>query len=279
MSNFVKILATASITAVIASGAFAQGATFTLEDAADDEVEDLRDDIFDDAERDVNFGNDGRAIGQTGSIALRVVVDDDPNGFTNSTVGLGVTYDIYDGINGSEFDLSYVYTAEDDRADTDRLTVGYQFTRDFTPAVYGYLDATVRVDNEADVGDNKVDGFLGFGAGYRILNTSTQQWAVQAGPGYRYLDNFLTGDASEVAYSVESNYYRSLSDTVFITNDTQLVGSETATTVSNDLAVSVSLSDVLALRTSLVSQFDGTEFNNVDNTSNTLGVSVVYSFN
>jgi len=121
--------------------------------------------------------------------------------------------------------------------------------------------------------------FVGAGLGYRILNDATSQWSIQAGPGYRYTETVAGDDNSEVAASISSNYYRSLSATSYVTNDTDVIYSETSTLLTNDLALNVAMTNSLSLRTSLSTSFDDAVDDSFGDASNTLGVAVVYNFN
>ena len=82
-----------------------------------------------------------------------------------------------------------------------------------------------------------------------------------------------------MAASVSSNFYRSLSQTSYVTNDTDVIYSESSTLVNNDLALNVAMTNTLSLRTSLTTSFDDSIDNDFGDASNTLGVSVVYNFN
>ncbi|MGZ9810397.1 DUF481 domain-containing protein [Pseudoroseicyclus sp. H15] len=277
MKNYA--FAGAVLASFVASTAVAQTTAFDLDDAADQEVEDLQEEIATDAERDINVGNRGREIGTFGSVALRYVDTDDADGEDTSSLGVGLSYSVYDGLNGYDATLSYTYQETDGDADTDRLTGSIGYTRDFGTRFFGFADATVRVDRVAKANEISRDGFLGFGAGYRVIDQANSQWLVKAGPGYRYIETGAGFEVDEAAYVVESNYYRELSEGIALTNDTQLIGSDFDTTVSNDLAVSVALSNALSLRTSYLIEFGGSDFNDLERTSSTLGASVVYSFN
>ncbi len=274
------------ISAMIAGAATAQTTTFGLNDAASDEVTDLRDAIDDDA-RDVTFGNEGRQVGTYGSVALRATSFDSSTDFDVVTIGVGANYGFFDGTNGSEFNLSFVYSDSTDPVaeDTNTVTASYDYTRDFSDRFFGYASIDIKSDQEADplvLDDISKDAFLGFGVGYRVVNTPSTILAFKAGPGYRGLEksdgaSFVT--YREAAYSVEANFSYSFSDTVFLSNDTTVIGSDADTTVKNELAVNVALNNALSLRTSYTSEFNGPDIGSLDNSDNTLGLSVVYNFN
>jgi putative salt-induced outer membrane protein len=115
--------------------------------------------------------------------------------------------------------------------------------------------------------------------GYRIFNDAGTQWSVQAGPGYRVAEVVGGSDVSEAAASVSSNFYKSLTDTTYVTNDTDVIYSEFATTVTNELALNVSLTDALTLRTSYATNYNDQTDNTFSDAENTFGVAAVYSFN
>ena len=116
--------------------------------------------------------------------------------------------------------------------------------------------------------------------GYRLYNQADLQWTIQAGPGYRFaeLNDIADGEVSEGALGLSSDYAHKLSDAVFFTNDTDVIWSESDTVVFNDLALNVSMTETLAMRTSVLTEHH-TEPGTSESTDNTYGVSLVYSFN
>ena len=274
-----NLLTTAGIAAILALGAtatFAQTTVFTGSDIVEDRNDDLADAIEDDAERDLDrFGNEGRPQGFDGSFALRAVGSE---GNTESfDVGLGANLGYVAGPNGFDFSLSYIYGEDDGTKTEESLFYDAQYTRDFNPRFYGFAKIVGSID-EFSAFDN--DTFAGFGVGYRIINDSDIQWSVQAGPGYRFasIDSALEGDIDEVALAVSSDYSNRLGQMAVLTNDTDIITSETDTVVLNDLAVSYSLSGNLALRTSLLTEYHTDPQPTFEHTDNTLGVSLVYNF-
>ena len=81
------------------------------------------------------------------------------------------------------------------------------------------------------------------------FNSIDTQWFVQADPVWRAAD--VVGDAAvnEVAASISSNVFVNRTDTMYLTNDTDVIYSKFAAILFNNLAVNVSLTDPLALRT------------------------------
>lgn len=270
----------AAISGFVATGAMAQTSAFDNADAAADAVESIEESITDAAERDVNkFGNEGREVGSYGSVSLRGTSTSN-DGATSSDVGVGLRYGTFDGVNGFDVTGAFVY-GEDDGVETENnLQVGMDYRRDLNDTMFAYAKANASFDKlSTTVGEYEQDIFVGAGLGYRIFNTADTQWSIQAGPGYRAADVVGGGEVSEAAASVSSNLFKSLTETTYLTNDTDVIYSETATTVTNDLALNVALTDTLTMRTSYTTNFNDQTDASFSDAENTLGVSVVYNFN
>lgn len=285
-------------------GALAAGTGFGAGDnVVEETVEDIREEVEDDFERDITrFGNEGRELGFRGSIALRATATSGNS--ENTNIGLGAGLEYFDGLNGSSLSLAYTYFDDGDGAEDveENLYISTDYTRELGRDIFGYARGVAIYDN-AEPGDDddatggseyRSDVFAGVGLGYRVVNSDSLQWSVQAGPGYRWYEPFGDDDpttpevenerASEAAVSLTSNLLYQFSSTVFVTNDTDVIASDANTSVLNDLALNVALNESLSLRTSLLTEYQsdpgfdigtGAEF---DSTDNTLGVAVVYSF-
>jgi putative salt-induced outer membrane protein len=271
---FRAVIGAAVIASVFASSAFAQD-VFAGTNVAADRNEDLIEAIEDDAERDIDrFGNEGRPQGFTGSFALRGIAN---SGNTDSLdVGIGSDLNYVQGPNGFELQLSYSYGEDDDVKNEESLFYGLEYTRDLNPVVFGFAKLQGSIDEFSAF---ETDTFLLLGAGYRIFNTPDLQWSVQAGPGYRFaeLSDLGKADITEEAFGVSSDYAQRLTDTVYLTNDTDIVGSSSDTVVFNDLALSVSMTDALALRTSILTEYHTDPEPGFEDTDHSFGVSLVYS--
>ena len=272
-----NIFIVAAVAAIIASSASAQN-LIGRDTVAGDLNEDLIEAIEDDAERELDrFGNEGRPDGFTGSVALRGIAQ---SGNTDSvTVGIGTDMNYVFGPNGIELQLNYAYSDDDDSASEESLFYGLEYTRDLNPQFFGFAKVQGSADSATDA-QYETDTFVSFGAGYRVFNDDNIQWSVQAGPGYRFaeLNDISDGDVDEGAFGVSSDYAHKLTETVFVTNDTDVIWSESDTVVFNDLAVNVAMTETLALRTSILTEYH-TEPGTAEDTDNTFGVSLVYSFN
>lgn len=276
MSPLGAIFGAAFIATSFASVASAQN-VFTGTNVAEDQIEDLMEDIEDDADRDLDrFGNEGRPQGFSGSFALRGIAN---SGNTDSVdLGAGSDLNYVWGPNGVELQLSYTYGEDDGTKNEESLFYGLEYTRDISPRLFGFGKIQGSVDKFSSFEN---DTFVSVGAGYRILNEADNQWSVQAGPGYRFaeLSDVASADISEGAFGVSSDYARKLTDTVYLTNDTDVIASSSDTVVYNDLAVSVSMTQSLALRASVLTEYHSDQEPGFKSTDNTYGLSLVYSFN
>lgn len=258
----------------------AQTTTFDNLGAAETAVDDLQEQMEDDRDRDLSgFGTEGREVGDYGSVALRYTSTSN-DGDTSNDLGLGLRYGWFDGVNGIDTNASYVYGEENGTITENTLLAGVDYRRNLSDRVFAYGQVDLSIDKQTTTADEYTqDIFTGVGIGYRIFNSADTQWSVQAGPGYRAAEVVGGAKVNEAAASVSSNLFVSLTDTVYLTNDTDVIYSEYATTIANDLAVNVALTDTLALRTSYATRFNDLTDNSFSDGENTLGVSVVYNFN
>jgi len=272
-----NVFIVAAIAAIIASSASAQN-LIGRDTVAGDLNDDLIEAIEDDAERELDrFGNEGRPQGFTGSVALRGIVQ---SGNTDSTnIGIGSDMNYVFGPNGIELQLNYAYSDDDETDSEESLFYGLEYTRDLNADIFGFAKLQGSADSATDA-QYETDTFVSVGAGYRVYNEANVQWTVQAGPGYRFaeINDIIDADVSEAAFGVSSDYAHKLSDTLFVTNDTDVIWSESDTVIFNDLALNVAMTNTLALRTSILTEYH-TEPGTSENTDNTFGVSLVYSFN
>lgn len=275
-----NIFIAALLAGMTATTAFAQTTAFDGTGAAADAFDDLQEDLEDDQDRDLTpFGTEGREVGQYGSIAMRYTATSN-DGDTSNDLGVGLRYGTFDGVNSIDFNASYAFGEENGTITENTLLAGIDYRRNLNDTIFAYGQIDTAIDRlSEDVGDYTQDTFVGAGIGYRIFNTNTAQWSVQAGPGYRVADVVGGESINEAAVSVSSNVFYSLSETVYVTNDTDIIYSDASTTLSNDLAVNVALTDTLALRTSYATQFNDATDASFSDGANTLGVSVVYNFN
>lgn len=141
-----------------------------------------------------------------------------------------------------------------------------------------YLFGLARVERDglaATADEIGRDAFVGFGPGYRIVNTEDLSWRVQAGVGVSYLEDGLGRSETEAGYLASSRVFYQLSDAVFLTNDTDILSSDSALRANNDLGVNFKLSDTLSTRVSYLTDYNDAR---AISTDNRLGVSLVVGF-
>ncbi|SEV98912.1 putative salt-induced outer membrane protein [Cognatiyoonia koreensis] len=274
-----NVFVLAAIAAVMSSSAIAQTTAFDNRDAALDAVDDLEEAISEDAERDIrNFGNEGREVGSYGSLALRGTSTSN-DGDTSNDLGIGLRWGTYDGVNGFDATASFAYGDDDGVETENNLLIGLDYRRDFSDAFFGYAQADAAFDRLSETeGEYSQDVFIGAGVGYRILNSADTQWSVQAGPGYRFAEVVGGADVEEAAASVSSNFFTSLTETSYVTNDTDVIYSDTATTVTNELALNVDVTETLTMRTSYSTNFNDQTDNSFSDAENKFGIAAVYNF-
>lgn len=273
MKNLSIILSVSA--ALLATTASAQ--TILGDSAAEQRIEDLNENIADDFERDVpQFGNEGRTLGYSGSLALQGSATSGNS--DSATVGLGANMGYYDGKNGYDIQFSYLYSEEDGATSENSLLYDAQYTRDFGTAYYGFAKLQGSIDSASLSGLETSDNYLGAGLGYRVYDTAAVQWTVQGGVGYRVAELDGISDFDEPAISLSSGYYNQVTDTMAVTMDTDVIGSESDTVVYNDLGLNVSMTDTIALRTSIATEYHTDPAAGQKDTDNTFGVSLVYNF-
>ncbi len=268
-SSLILIGAAASL---ISSTAVAQSA-FDGSTDVDDRIDALNESIADDMVRDVDaFGNQGRPVGFDGAVALQA---QSTSGNTDTTaIGIGSNLGYYDGTNGYDLQLSYQYADTAGTVTEDSLLYELEYTRDLGTAYYGFAKLQGTVEGFDETSDN----FLGFGLGYKIYNSRDLQWTVDAGVGYRVADLSGVDDLDEAAISVSSSYFNRINDVVSFSNDTDIISSDSDTVYYNDLGLNVAMTETLAMRTSLVTEYHTNPTAGDEYTDNAIGVSLVYNF-
>lgn len=299
MKKVTLLTGTAAILAALSVPAFAQteiatGANATGISAIDDRITDIEDDVTDDFDRSADadrFGPADRRQGLFGSMSLqysgstgnseaqdlaiagRVSYNQAPFA---QTVGLAIEFGENEDGNKDKEEVSAIYDAQ------------YYFNDQFYAFALGRFSIDGMVDGVADypgddvaeeLTDLRRDGFLGFGPGYRVLNSEATTWRVQAGVGVRYTQTgaqYIADDSdTEVGYILSSRLYHRFNDMVFVTNDTDYLSSDANDIITNEFGVNFKMSDQLATRVSYSTEYQS---DRAIRTDNTLGVAVVYGF-
>lgn len=267
-----NLLLVGTAATLLASTAFAQNALDNS--SAENRIEALNESIANDMSPSTEaFGNRGRKLGFDGSVALQANATD--GNTDTATLGVGANLGYYDGTNGYQLQLSYQYSEAEGNVDEDSLLYDLEYTRDFSTGYYGFAKLQGTVDSfPAETSDN----FLGFGVGYKIYDTRDMQWTVQAGVGYRVADLKDAEDLGEGALSLSSGYYNRINESMSFSMDTDIIGSESGTRVYNDMGINVAMTESMAMRTSLVTEYNSNPEDGVKDTDNSIGVSLVYNF-
>lgn len=283
--NMLAKLATASTLALIVAAPVSAQSTLTGVTALNDEI----DDITTEVERDQRRGEDadrfapnGVAQGWRGSFALSAS-GTSGNTDNGELAGAGrLTYGIGDWNHLVGFAVEY---GEANGTKSEEKFFGtYEASRYFTPEFYMFAigrfqyDGLLTDNSGAILPGSETDAFLGFGPGYRVLSEPNHTWRVQAGPGARYYKDAAGVSDTEGAFIVSSRYFYALTDTVSFTNDTDVLGSDTNTIVSNDAGVNFKVSNNLSTRVNYRTDYNTDPTAGLKSTDNTLGVSLVMGF-
>lgn len=284
MNNLVK-LATASVLALmVAAPAMAQSRVTGVE-GLNDQIDNITDDVNTEIARGADadrFGPNGVAQGWRGSFALSAS-GTSGNTDNGEVSGAGrLTYGVGDWNHLIGFAAEY--GEANGIKSEEKFFATYEGSRYFTPSLYGFGVARFEYDgyltDAAGVGfdGSTTDAFLGFGPGYRVVNNPNQTWRVQAGPGVRYFKD-VTGDTeTEVGFIATSRYFYGINETVSFTMDTDILGSDINTTVSNDAGVNFKMSSNLSTRINYRTEYNTDPAAGLKSTDNTLGVSLVLGF-
>ncbi|MDO5646449.1 YdiY family protein [Paracoccus sp. (in: a-proteobacteria)] len=294
MKKATLLTGTAALLAVLSTPALAQvqrstGADATGISALDTNIKRIEDSVTDSFDRSVDrdrFGPADRRTGLFGTMSLSYTGR--TGNVENQDFALAGRVNYNQGQFAQSVGLSIEFT-ENDSGERDKQEVTaiydaqYYFNDQFYAFGLGSLKVNGLVDGTNNPTDLRRDGFLGFGPGYRIVNTEDTAWRVQAGVGVRYQQTgaqyaATTGDRSntEIAYIASSRLYHRFNENVFVTNDTDLLASKDSDNrYTNEFGVNFRMSDQLATRVSYKTEYVE---NRATRTNNTLGVAVVYGF-
>lgn len=245
-----------------------------------DALNDRIDDVRVDAERDLDDANDASRFGAeqfrpgwSGELALTFA---GTSGNTD-TRDLAMAGRMHYG--AGVWQHTFGFGADYGEEDGDRSKQQYFLTYE---ANY-YLNDNFYIfglgrEMHDDFGAYKDDAFIGAGPGFRVINTPDMAWRLQAGVGARYLDPRGENDSTEGALIGSSRFFYKFSDVAFLTNDTDIIGSDAGTVVSNDLGLNFAMTDTLSTRISYRTDYNSDRIPGRKKTDNTLGVSLVMGF-
>ncbi|WP_103333954.1 DUF481 domain-containing protein [Pseudotabrizicola formosa] len=279
------VLAIAVAQVAFAPSAIAQVAITGVE-ALDDRIDDIDDDVRDDMERAedaARFGNPEFRPGLSGSASL---------GYAGNT-GNNESQDLVGGVRLRYAQGQFVQTlgaalefSEDNNVSTtEDVFVVYDANYYLSDRFYAFALGRLATDGlateiSADGVDRRDentrrDGFIGFGPGYRVVNTPDMTWRVQAGIGVSYLEDGLGNSETETGYLAASRFFYRINDNFFVTNDTDVLKSDSALRANNDLGLNVKMTEAFSTRVSYLTEYDESR---AIRTDNKLGVSLVFGF-
>jgi putative salt-induced outer membrane protein len=262
--------------ALIATVATAQTEITGISDL-DDRLDDIEEEARDDLDRsgdDYRFGNPEFREGLSGSASLSYSANEGnednqeltagarlrwAQGPLVQTIGVALEFAEFEGVKTQE-DIFMVYD------------VNYYFNDQFYGFVLGRIE---RNDLADEATETRTDAFLGFGPGFRVVNTPEMTWRLQAGIGVSYLENGLDESETETGYIASSRFFYQFSENVFMTNDTDILNSDSALRINNDLGVNFKVTDAFSTRISYLSEYNDSR---AVKTDNKVGLTLIYSF-
>jgi len=309
MKNNFKIAGVSALALMLAVPAFAQSAADTIvnPNAIDDQI-DLQNfqvqQQFDRANDEYRFGSPNYRQGLSGSASLGYAGQSGNNEGQNLNIGARLTHSYGQFSQNLSFLMNF---SEDNDGEASREDVFgvYDGIYNINDRFYGFVMGRVRTDGLADevtsdeandagfldpsvvpgpIADEIIansveqDAFIGVGPGVRIFDTPDLAWRVQAGVGQSYLKFGDGRSESEVGYVASSRLYWKINDSVFVTNDTDILDSDEALRANNDLGLNFRITESFSTRVSYLSDYNEARTGSQKRTNNTLGVSLVYGF-
>lgn len=270
------VLAIAAAQAAFAPAAVAQVAITGVE-SVDDRIDDINENVADDmarAEDAARFGNPEFRPGLSGSASLGYSGKTGNNESQDITAGVRLRYAQGNFVQtlGAALDFS----ESNNQATKEDILAVYDANYYFDQNFYAFALARLETDGLANTAaETRRDGFLGFGPGYRVINTPDMTWRVQAGVGVSYLQDGARNSETETGYLAASRFFYRINDNFFVTNDTDVLKSDSALRANNDLGLNVKMTDTLSTRVSYLTEYND---NRAIRTDNKLGVSLVFGF-
>jgi putative salt-induced outer membrane protein len=268
--------ASALVLTMGAAGAMAQTTITGIRDISegiDDTERDVRREI-DRGNDEYRFGNPEYREGLSGSASL---------GYTGATgnsdsseFSLGARLRNASGPFVQTIGVLLEFTETDSVKTKEEVFGVYDANYYFNNSFYGFVLGRVSTDGLADeIDETATDAFVGVGPGYRIINSDQTSWRLQAGVGVSYLKDGIENDETEVGYIASSRFYHRFNESIFATMDTDILKSDSALRVNNDLGVNFQVSDAFATRVSYLTEYNDSR---AIETDNKLGISLVYGF-
>lgn len=267
------------ILGLVSMGCVAAAATTDLTGVTDtsdrvDDVQALATDGLARGDDENRFGNPEFRPGLSGSLSLSYAGQTGNSESQEFAAGARLRYASGQFVQTIGFALDFADTAgvrtkEDVFGIYDGL---YYFDEKF----YGFVMGRIESDALAVTADDiATDAFIGFGPGYRIINTEKMTLRVQAGIGASYLRDGEGGTTRGTGYILSSRFFYAFSDTIFATNDTDVLKTASALRLDNDFGINFKISDAMSTRVSYLTNYNDSRAIRADNR---IGVALVVGF-
>lgn len=276
MKRAFLLLATSALTLTVALPAIAQDTVTGIRDL-NDRLEDIEDDVAEDMARSedaARFGYPEYQPGFSGNASLGYSAQ---TGNTDTQdFALGVRMRFAQGQWVQTLGVAADFSETDGTKTEDNIFAVYDGNYYFNERFYMFALARAQRDGLADEATEfSRDGFIGVGPGYRVINTPQVAWRLQAGIGVSYLRDGVGNSETETGYIASSRFFYEFSDSMFLTNDTDVLSSDSALRANNDLGVNFKITDGLSTRISYLTDYNDAR---AIKTDNRLGVSLVVGF-
>lgn len=239
-----------------------------------DDIEEVATDVIDDAEDEMRFGNPEFQPGLSGSASLSYSGIEGTTDQQDFTAGARLRY--AQGPFVQTMGVAIDYSEDEDSSTREDIFAVYDGNYYFNDQLYAFILGRGESNGLADEADEVLtDAFIGVGPGYRIINTPNTTWRVQAGVGISYLEDGLENSETDTGYIASSRFYYAFSENVFVTNDTDVLNSDAALRINNDLGVSFRMSDAFTTRVSYLIDYNDER---AERTDNQVQLSLVYGF-
>lgn len=277
MTTKLTLAAMSAVAALLVGTPLMAQGTLSGTDALNDRLDDIDEAVADDlaeAEDEARFGNPEFRPGLSGSASLGYSGKTGNNESQDFSAGARLRY--AQGQLVQTLGLALDFSEADGARSKEDVFAVYDANYYLNDQLYIFGLARAEYDGLANTADDiRRDGFVGVGPGYRILNTEQIAWRVQVGVGLSYLEDGLDRSETEIGYIAASRFFYAFNENIFLTNDTDVLSSDTALRINNDLGVNLKMTDAFSTRVSYL-----TEYNDAreERTDNKLGVSLVYGF-
>jgi putative salt-induced outer membrane protein len=278
MTKTLRLLGASTLALALAGGsaAFAQ-TTLTGTQALNDRIDDVDQAVADDLARSedtARFGNPEFRPGLSGSASLGYSGKTGNNDSQELSVGARLRY--ASGAFVQTIGVALDYAESAGASTKEDVFAVYDANYYFNDQFYAFVLGRVETDGLASTaGQVKTDAFVGVGPGWRVINNPDLTWRVQAGVGVSYLEDGTGDSDTEAAAIASSRLFYGISPTVFLTNDTDILKSDSALRINNDIGVNYKMTDTLSTRVSYLTEYNDSRAIRSDNK---LGVSLVMGF-